>query len=159
MSTYYSLHDHIIFSTKNRATWIKDNWISRFHQYIEGVPKGLDAVPFKIGGVTDHSHLLLGCKTTHRLSDLVREIKKSATAWVHCEIGFEPFCWQVGYAVFSVSPDVWNGLRDQRHDSATHSESEENLFRFRGWRCADPRLPSKNPYRGKNGTASRSVST
>ena len=107
MSTYHSLHYHIIYSTKNRAPWIKAPWIADLHQYTGGIIKGLDATPLKIGGVDDHIHLLVGCKTTHRISDLVREIKKAATKWVHSEIGFTPFCWQDGFTLcFRSDPDA-----------------------------------------------------
>ena len=106
MSTYHSIHFHVVFSTKHRQPWIKEAWISQLHEYMGGTVKGLDAVPLKIGGVADHVHLLLGCKTIHRPSDLVRDIKKSATAWVHDEIGFAPFLWQEGYAIISVSPNA-----------------------------------------------------
>lgn len=120
MSTFHSIHFHIVFSTKNRAPWIKDDWIGRLHGYMGGIAKGLDAVPAKIGGVSDHVHMLAGCRTTHRPADLVREIKKSATAWVHDEIGFEPFCWQDGYAIFSVSPDARPSVAAYIENQAEH---------------------------------------
>ncbi len=82
MSTYHSIHYHIIFSTKHRKPWILDKWISDLHGYIGGTVKGLDAVPLKIGGLADHVNLLIGCKTKHCLADLVRELKKAATLWV-----------------------------------------------------------------------------
>ena len=42
MSTFLSLHYHIIFSTKYRKPWIGDAWINRFHEYIGGTIRGLD---------------------------------------------------------------------------------------------------------------------
>jgi REP element-mobilizing transposase RayT len=120
VSTYHSIHFHIIFSTKHRQPWIKDAWIERLHEYIGGTIKGLDVVPVQIGGVADHVHLLVGCKTTHRPSDLVREIKKSATAWVHDEMGFEPFVWQEGYAILSVSPDACESVARYIANQAEH---------------------------------------
>ena len=45
MSTFLSLHYHIIFSTKYRKPWIGDAWIDRFHEYIGGTIRGLDGVP------------------------------------------------------------------------------------------------------------------
>jgi REP element-mobilizing transposase RayT len=106
MSTYHAINFHIVFSTKNRKPWIKDSWMPRLHEYLGGITNGLGARPLKIGGVADHVHLLVGCKPTHRPCDLVREIKKSATSWIHTEIEFEPFCWQDGYSIFSISPDA-----------------------------------------------------
>ncbi len=104
MSTYHSLIYHVTFSTKHRTPWIKDGWIERLHAYLGGTIKRLEGVPLKIGGVEDHVHLLISLKTTHRLADVMRDVKTSSSKWIHEDIGFAPFDWQDGYAVFSVSP-------------------------------------------------------
>ncbi len=106
MSTYYSLHYHLVFSTKHRKPWIKGAWSERLHGYLGGTLAGMDIKPLTIGGVADHVHLLMGAKTTHRICDVVRELKKAATDWVHTEIRYEPFRWQEGYSIFSVSPNA-----------------------------------------------------
>jgi hypothetical protein len=45
-----------------------------------------------------------GLKATHCLSDVMRELKKNATNWVHEELRVKDFAWQEGYAAFTVSP-------------------------------------------------------
>ena len=120
MSTFCSLHYHLVFSTKYRKPWIKDDWIDRLHQYMGGTLKKLDVQPLCIGGVTDHVHLLLGTRTTHRISDIVRELKKSSTQWVHDTISFEPFRWQNGYAVISLSPDALASVTKYINNQAEH---------------------------------------
>ena len=129
MSSFFSLHFHLVFSTKHRKPWIKDAWIHRLHEYLGGTLNRLDVRPLAIGGVADHVHLLIGTKTTHRLCDVVRELKKSATEWVHAEIEFEPFQWQKGYAVFSLSPgsrgSVSNYIRNQAKHHQKKSYREE----------------------------------
>ena len=104
MSTFFSLNCHVIFSTKYRKPWIRDSWIHRLHEYLGGTVRGLDALPLSVGGVADHVHLLLGLKTTHRLSDLMCELKKHSSAWVHETVNEKGFQWQEGYAAFTVSP-------------------------------------------------------
>ncbi|MBC8353037.1 MAG: IS200/IS605 family transposase [Planctomycetes bacterium] len=104
MSTFTSLHYHIVFSTKNRKRTIKESWQERLHEYLGGTVKGLGGVPQGVGGVTDHVHLLVGMRATHRLSDFMRELKKTSSIWVHEEIGQADFAWQEGYGAFSVSP-------------------------------------------------------
>ncbi|TWU01202.1 IS200/IS605 family transposase [Stieleria varia] len=138
MSTYHSIHFHIVFSTKHRKPWIEEEWIEDFHSYIGGTIKGLGAIPLKVGGVADHVHLLVGCKTTHRPCDLVREIKKAATAWVHSEIGFMPFVWQDGYAIFSVSPDACSTVsryienQKEHHRKMTFLEELVEILKLAG---------------------------
>ncbi|WP_404305615.1 IS200/IS605 family transposase [Neorhodopirellula lusitana] len=104
MSTFHSLHYHITFSTKNRKPWIKIDWRDRTHAYLGGIVNELGGVPLSVGGVEDHVHLLVGLKTTHCIADFMRELKKSTSRWIHEDIGYEPFAWQDGYAVFSLSP-------------------------------------------------------
>jgi putative transposase len=103
-STYLSLHYHIVFSTKERWPYIADAWRDRLHEYLGGTVRGLNGVPESVGGVNDHVHLLVGLRATHTLADFVRELKKSATKWVHEEIHEMAFAWQEGYGAFTVSP-------------------------------------------------------
>ena len=57
--------------------------MDKLHAYLGGAVRGLGAVPLEIGGINDHVHLLIGIKATHRLSDVVREIKSESSRWVH----------------------------------------------------------------------------
>lgn len=110
-STYLSLHYHLVFGTKNRVPSIDTPWRTRLHEYLGGTVRGLDAVPEGIGGVADHVHLLVGFKSTHCLADVLREIKKASSIWVHEEIGLKSFVWQEGYAAFTVSAPSRQGVQ------------------------------------------------
>lgn len=129
MSTFHSINLHITCSTKHRKPWIKDEWIARLHEYLGGIANQLGGKPLKIGGVEDHVHLLIGFKPTHRLSDFMRELKKSSSKWVHETIHFPPFGWQEGYAAFSVSPPsckaVSGYIANQREHHRTRSFQDE----------------------------------
>jgi putative transposase len=102
-STYLSLHYHLIFGTKNREPLIAMPWRSRLHEYLGGTVAGLGGFPEGVGGVADHVHLLIGLKATHCLADVLRELKKASSVWVHEVIGLRSFAWQEGYAAFTVS--------------------------------------------------------
>jgi REP element-mobilizing transposase RayT len=102
-STYLSLHYHIIFGTKNREPLIAPAWRSRLHEYIGGTIRGLGGIAEGIGGTADHVHLLVGLKATHCLADVVRELKKASSLWIHEELKIPRFAWQEGYAAFTVS--------------------------------------------------------
>src|SRR5580765_9110296 len=102
-STYLSLHYHLVFATKNREAIIAPEWRSRMHEYLGGTISGLGGVSQGVGGVADHVHLLVGLKATHCLADVMRELKKASSAWVHEQIGLRTFAWQEGYAAFTVS--------------------------------------------------------
>jgi REP-associated tyrosine transposase len=110
-STYLSLHYHLVFGTKDREPFIAPDWRPRLHQYLGGTIAGLDGVPQGIGGVADHVHLLVGLRATHCLADVLRELKKVSSVWVHEQIGVGRFAWQEGYAAFTVSAPAREGVR------------------------------------------------
>jgi len=129
MSTYLSLHYHLVFGTKNREPWIAPSWQPRLHKYLGGTISGLGGFPQGVGGVADHVHLLVGLKATHRLADVLRELKKASSLWVHDEIGLQPFAWQEGYAAFTVSAtacaSVQTYVANQEEHHCTKSFREE----------------------------------
>jgi REP element-mobilizing transposase RayT len=80
---HVSLHYHIVFSTKERRRIIADPWRDELHAYLGGIAKNMNAIPQAIGGPGDHVHLLLGLKATHTLSEVVRQIKRGSSEWIH----------------------------------------------------------------------------
>ena len=49
-STHLSLHYHVVFSTKNRHSWIEPDWRDDLHRYLGGCVKTLDGMPVVIEG-------------------------------------------------------------------------------------------------------------
>lgn len=122
-STYLSLHYHIVFSTKHRVPCIDVAWRARLHEYLGGTVQGLGGYSQGVGGVADHVHLLAGLKATHCLADVMRELKKTSSAWVHEQIGLPTFAWQEGYAAFTVSPTARDGVRGYIANQEEHHRS------------------------------------
>ena len=102
-STHLSLHYHIVFSTKERRPIIGDEWRGRLHAFLGGAIKTIEGVPEAVGGTKDHVHLLIGLRATHRLADVVKDIKTSSSRWIHTEVGSKLFAWQTGYGAFTIS--------------------------------------------------------
>ena len=84
---------------------------------------GLDGLSQGVGGVSDHIHLLVGLRATHRLSDFMRELKKASSAWVHDEIGQADFAWQEGYGAFTVSPTARDDVKRYIANQPEHHQS------------------------------------
>lgn len=128
-STYLSLLYHIVFGTKNRAPLIDAAWRPRLHDYLGGIIRKLGGFLEGIGGTEDHVHLLVSLKATHSLSDLMRELKKSSSVWVHDALGEKQFAWQEGYAAFTVSASALDAVRkyvaNQEQHHRTKSFREE----------------------------------
>ena len=103
----------ILFSApKTGSAQYPPEWRPRLHAFLGGVVNQLEGVPEKIGGVSDHVHLLIGLKASHRLADVLREIKSVSSRWVHEEIGLRPFSWQEGYGAFTVSSTQLGAVND-----------------------------------------------
>jgi putative transposase len=124
-STYTSLHFHIVFSTKERRSFIQPAWRPRLHEYLGGTVRGLGGVADVAGGMEDHVHILADLNATHRLADFMRELKKASSVWAaqHHE---REFAWQDGYAAFSVSASHQEALR--RYISGQETHHREFVF-------------------------------
>src|SRR5215471_7046463 len=93
-STHLGLHYHIVFGTKNHEPMIQPAWRGDLHAYLGGIIRTADGIAESIGGVIDHVHLLIGLRATHRLADVMRELKAVSSGWVHNEITMGGFAWQ-----------------------------------------------------------------
>jgi putative transposase len=102
-STYLNLNVHMVFATKDRAPTINALWRPEFHAYIGGTIRGLNGLPFAVGGIADHVHILAGLNATHTVADFVREVKKASRAWAVER--YDRFGWQTGYGAFSVGAE------------------------------------------------------
>ena len=120
MSTYLSLHYHIVFGTKHRQMAIDAKWMPRLHESLGGTIQGLGGIAEIVGGVADHVHLLIGLKATHRLADVLRELKKGSSIWIHDTLGQRAFQWQDGYAAFTVGATSRAGVREYIANQENH---------------------------------------
>lgn len=101
--THLSLHTHLIFHTKENRASIREEWRTNLHAYLGGCLKNAGCIPEGIGATHDHVHILAGLSSTHRLADIVKDIKVASSKWVHQEIGHKMFAWQGGYCAITVS--------------------------------------------------------
>ena len=137
-STHLSLHCHVVFGTKHQRPLIDTEWRPRFHAFIGGAIRTLEVVPEAVGGVADHVHLLIGLRATHRLADVMRDVKRTSSAWVHQTIGDKEFEWQDGYGAFSVSASArakvkaYIANQEEHHRKKTFQEEYVELLKLSG---------------------------
>ena len=97
---------HLVFSTKDRAPFIKDSWIERLHEYLGGTVAGLGGFPQGTGGVADHVHLLVECDPQLGIHRLVRLIKGRSSRLLRQEFPVLkrklPTLWTNSYFVSTV---------------------------------------------------------
>lgn len=96
---------HLIFSTKYREPFIHPPVEDELYAYLGSECKRLSCPPIKIGGYTDHVHVLCMLSTKIALMKLLEQIKSHSSKWMKTKsedlIGFY---WQDGYGAFSVNP-------------------------------------------------------
>ena len=128
-STYTKLHYHIVFSTAYRIPSINQEWEARLHGFLNGCLRQIKCSPLEIGGYRDHVHILTGMKPTHRVCDVVCDIKSASSRWVHDSIGNPSFRWQEGYGAFTTSVvedrELRNYIRTQREHHRVKTFTEE----------------------------------
>ncbi len=94
-----------MFSTKYRQPLIQQSVESELYSYLGGICNKLGCQVIKVGGFTDHIHILclLSKKTT--LVKLLEELKSHSSKWIKTKgEAYSNFYWQGGYGAFSVNP-------------------------------------------------------
>ena len=96
---------HIVFSTKHRQQLIHPPVETELHSYLGGICNKLGCQVIKVGGFTDHIHILCMLSTKVALMKLLEEVKSHSSKWIKTKgAGYETFYWQDGYGAFSVNP-------------------------------------------------------
>ena len=99
------LYVHLIFSTKHREPLLISSVRGRLHAYLATVLKNQDCPALKIGGTSDHVHILFRLSKNVALAEVVEEAKTSSSKWLKTQDrALQSFHWQNGYGGFSVSP-------------------------------------------------------
>lgn len=131
---------HLVYATKHRKPWITKELYDSLWAYQAGIFKQWDSPTLIIGGVEDHVHALFSLSKNYSLKKIVEEVKKGSSKWMKSSEGAAniEFCWQAGYAAFSVSQskvgDVSAYIKNQAKHHARLSFQDElrSLFKRHG---------------------------
>ncbi len=123
---------HLVFSTKNREPWINPDIRAELHAYLAGCCRNIGAMAYRVGGVSDHVHIVCTLPRTVTVSKLLEEIKKSSSTWIkQQDPACKSFAWQAGYGAFSLGmsqlPDVIAYIENQEEHHRKRSFREEYL--------------------------------
>ena len=132
--TLTSLLVHLIFSTKNRVSIITPEVEPDLFAYMGGILKNCESRLLDAGGTSDHVHLLVSQSKNIALSALMKELKKSSSAWSKTAgRRFQDFHWQDGCGAFSISqrvmPEMKRYLANQKEHHRKQTFQEE-LIQF-----------------------------
>ena len=100
--TYSQIYIHIIMAVRNRKAQISIQWEEELYKYITEIVQAKGHKMLAINGMPDHVHIFIGMNPECKLSDLMREIKKSSNTYINKNrFTDEKFYWQKGYGAFS----------------------------------------------------------
>jgi len=130
MSTYTQILYQIVFSTKNREQTLSKNNRDELYKYIWGVLKNKNCHLYRIGGITDHIHIVTSLHPTIALASLIKDIKLASSDHIKTHQLFPKFNgWQVGYGAFTYSfkdkDKLIEYVKNQEEHHATKSYIEE----------------------------------
>lgn len=125
---------HIVFSTKLRKPFIDETIENELFAYLGGVCNKLDCTVLKVGGYTNHVHILCMLSKNITLSKLLQDLKSNSSKWIKTKgENYQNFFWQDGYGAFSVNPSeveiVVNYIANQQeHHRKKNFQDEFRVF-------------------------------
>ncbi len=125
---------HITFSTKNRQPLI-DNFIKKeLFSYLAAICNNLNCTALKVGGYSDHIHILCLLSKKITLIKLMEELKKQSSKWIKSKgSSFNNFYWQNGYGAFSVNPKEKNIVIAYINNQVEHHKTKSFIEEFRAF--------------------------
>jgi putative transposase len=127
---------HIVFSTKERRSWLNDAINNDLYPYITKTLNIYGCNTLKIGGIDNHIHILCVLSKNYALSEVIEKIKNSSSKWIKSKgEKYKNFYWQKGYGVFSISPSHKNVVinyianQAQHHKQTSFEEELENILK------------------------------
>ena len=104
---------------------MREEDLERVFQYIGGIIREEGMIPFAVGGVADHIHIMTTLSKNKSLADFVRVIKAKSSKWLKTvDSYYESFQWQEGYGAFSVSPSLMERTKKYIFTQAEHHKTK-----------------------------------
>ena len=123
--TFSQIYIQVVFAVQNKESLIDASWEDELSKYISGILRNKEQKMLAINGTSDHIHFLIGMRPSCRLSDLVREIKKSSNQFIN-ERKFTrlKFNWQEGFGAFSYSHSALDNVISYINNQKEHHKKQ-----------------------------------
>ena len=131
--TYFAVHVHLVFSTKERRPWLRGDALDEVAAYLATAMRNHDTIVHIVGGHDDHVHALISPGSRTLIPDLVKEIKRTSSTWFKERWPDErDFAWQEGYGAFSVSHSNMGQVQTYIAHQSEHHKELSFADEFRG---------------------------
>ena len=125
---------HLVWSTKHRQPLIQPPVEEELHAYLGTMCKVLECPVIKVGGYTDHVHVLCMLSQKIPLMDLLEKMKAKSSKWIKSKgEGYANFYWQDGYGAFSVNPTQVKDVVKYIENQHAHHSKQGFQDEYRGF--------------------------
>jgi REP element-mobilizing transposase RayT len=125
---------HFVWSTKDRAPFLKDNIRPKVFQHIRDNARQKDIHIDFINGYIDHVHCLISLGTNQTIEKMMQLIKGESSFWINknglCKTKFG---WQEEYFAVSVSETNVAGVRKYIASQEEHHRTNSFDDEFEGF--------------------------
>lgn len=125
MSTYTQILYQLVFSTKNREHTLHASIRPEICKYIWGILKNKKCHLYRIGGVSDHIHIVTHIHPTVAVASLIKDIKLASSMHIKAIQPTTNFThWQIGYGAFTYSYKEKDRLIEYVKNQETHHQKK-----------------------------------
>jgi REP element-mobilizing transposase RayT len=104
MNTYTQILYQIVFTSKNHEKTLFTENRQELYKYIWGILENKKCHLYRIGGISDHIHIVTHLHPIVSLASLVKDIKVASATYIKNNNLFPKFSgWQDGYGGFTYS--------------------------------------------------------
>ena len=129
------IYVHLVFSTRERRNLLRKEDLCRLYPYMSRILQTTGCTPLRIGGTTNHVHVLFIMSKTETLPQIIKALKTKTTLWLKTVAPFyRLFSWQGGYGAFSVSKSVVHRVisyidnQEEHHRKKTFEEELREIY-------------------------------
>ena len=137
MSTYTQFLYQFVFTTKDRENTLDAPNRMELFKYIWGVLNNQKCHLYRIGGVSDHIHIVTHVHPMVAPALLIKDIKLASSEFIKTNHLFPNFTnWQTGYGGFSYSFNEKDRLieyvknQEEHHKKKTYKEELTELLKY-----------------------------
>lgn len=125
MNTYTQILFQIIFTAKNHEKTLASRSRPELYKYIWGILKNKKCHLYRIGGISDHIHIVTHLHPVISLASIVKDIKVASAAYIKNNNLFPTFSgWQDGYGAFTYSFNDKDKLIDYVKNQEEHHKTK-----------------------------------
>ena len=123
---YLCVKLHMIWSTKGRRRLIDPDWSHRLHAFMASIAQSKNARLLEVNSQPDHIHSYILMPSTISIADLVNALKANSTRWIRQTFpNMRWLSWQEGYAAFSVSNSLEEGVIEYIRNQNEHHRGQD----------------------------------